>query len=262
MKIKMLQLAVCLLCLQGTAGAEMFNNPSQNVGKKNLFVGLEYATTDHEYELDTNTAVPISSERISLKVTAGLADWLDLYVKGGGADMTQDYKDTNANVVSNYESDKSAGIGLGGRMRLLNFEDSRTRLFLTAAAYYFKTDSQYETYNSSVDREIVYRDMRWLDLSFGAGIAKRIDFVDLNAGVGFHEVKWWMKDRIERVQGNASSFIRKDWRDSFEMQDPVFGFIGIDFILPNAYVFSAQAGITDIDQTQFNVSISQGLRRD
>lgn len=262
MKTRMLQLAVCLLVLQGTAGAEMFNNPSQNIGKKNLFVGLEYATTDHEYELDTKTTVPVSSERISLKVTAGLTDWLDLYIKGGGADMTQDYKETSTSVVSNYESDKSAGIGLGARMRLLNFEDSRTRVFLSAATYYFKSDSQYEIANSTVDREIVYRDMKWLDMSFGAGIAKRIDFVDLNAGVGFHEVKWWMKDRIERVQGTASSFIQKDWRDSFEMEAPVFGFIGIDFILPSAYVISAQAGITDLDQTQFNISISQGLRRE
>ena len=55
---------------------------------------------------------------------------------------------------------------------------------------------------------------------------------------------------------------KKPWRDSFENQSPVFGFFGLDFVLPYEYKISAQAGIRNIDEAEFSIALSQGLLKD
>ena len=252
---------VVMICLPCSSGAELFNNPATNVGKKNLVVGIEYQSIIQEFELDESKAFPSSSERIQLKVTAGLTDWFDIYIKGGGSDLLLDYKENTTNVSKNFESKMEAGIGIGARLRLLNFPNSGTRVFVQGGGFYYKTDDTIER-NFPDRTEITNRDMKWADYYAGLGIVKRIDFVDLTFGVGFSQIQWWMKDTIETHEGNAISGEKKPWRDSFENQSPVFGFLGFDFVLPYEYRVSAQAGIRNMDEAEFSIALSQGLQRD
>lgn len=244
-----------LLCLPGLSSGQWFGNPGTNIGKKNLVVGVEYSQIMHTYELDVNK-LPTVNERFKLRVTAGLTDWFDIYVEGGGAGLMLDYKENDANAVKNFDSDFKAGLGLGTRIQLLNFLNSQTRVFLQGGGFYFKTD---DTINwGSI---IKNRDMKWADLYIGLGVVKRIDFMDVSAGVGFSDIKWWMRDTIEEHVGNAIHWDKKPWRDSFEISNPVFGFLGFDFILPYEYRISLQAGITNIDDIGFSVALSQGLEK-
>ncbi|MBN1294487.1 MAG: hypothetical protein JXB48_21800 [Candidatus Latescibacteria bacterium] len=250
-----------MMCFTGLSRAELFNDPGTNIGKKNLVVGIEYSSFLKEYELDQTKEFPTSSERILLKVTAGLTDWFDIYLKGGGASLLLDYKENYTNVQKNYDSDMEAGVGAGARLRLLNFPNSMTRVFVQGGGFYYKTKDTIE-WNYPDRTEITKREMKWADYYVGLGIAKQIDFVDLTFGVGYSQIQWWMKDTIETHQGTAVSWEKKPWRDSFETKNPVFGFLGFDFVLPYAYRFSAQAGIRNLDEAEFNISLSQGLQKD
>ena len=248
-----------LLCLPGLSSGQWFSNPGTNIGKKNLVVGAEYSQVMHSYELDVNE-LPTVNERFKLKVTAGLTDWFDVYVEGGGAGLMLDYKENDANAVKNFDSDYKAGLGLGARVQLLNFLNSQTRVFLQGGGFYFKTDDTVSW--DYIDRTLIKnRDMKWADLYIGLGVVKRIDFMDVSVGVGYSEIKWWMRDTIEIHEGNAVTWDKKPWRDSFEISNPVFGFLGLDFILPYEYRISLQAGITNIDNIGFSAALSQGLER-
>jgi len=195
-----------------------------------------------------------------LKVTAGLTDWLDIYIKGGGAGLMLDYKENDPNVIKNYDSDFKPGVGIGTRIRLINLPNSETRVFFQAGGFYFKSNDSIEW--EYVDRNLIKnRDMKWADYYAGFGVVKRIDFMDITVGVGFSEIQRWMRDTYEIHQGNAISWDRKPWRDSYELKNPVFGFLGIDFILPYEYRLSAQAGIRNIDEAEFSIALTQGLEK-
>ena len=251
---------VLLLLCPGMITAELFSNPGTNIGKKNLVVGVEYSQFIHGYEFDTKE-LPTASGRVKLKVTAGLSDWFDLYVEGGGASLLLDYAENDGNTTKNFDADFNGGLGLGARIRLLNFPNSQTRVFLQGGCFYFKTDDTIEW--EYIDRKLVKnRDLKWADLYVGLGIVKRIDFVDLSFGLGFSEIKWWMRDNVEVHEGNAITWDKQSWRDSFELSNPVFGFLGMDFILPYQYRVSLQAGLTGIDDYGFSVALSQGLEKD
>lgn len=238
--------------------ADMLGNPGEQIGKKNLFVGVEYSSNMHIYDLDTTKGLETSSERISLKVTAGLNDWLDIFVKAGGASLMLDYK-KEGNAIKNFDSSMSAGFGAGTRIRLLNFVDSGTRVFFQGGGFFFKADDDFILQND-VQTKRVEREIKWADLYAGLGIVKRMDFIDLNFGIGFSEIKWWINDvEIYKVGGIEQKRITKPERDSFETKTPVFGFIGLDFILPYKYRISAQAGIRNLEEAEFSIALSQGL---
>ena len=252
-----------LLCLPGLSLGQWFGNPGTNIGKKNLVVGVEYSQIMHTYELDVNK-LPTVNERVKLRVTAGLTDWFDIYVEGGGAGLMLDYKENDANAVKNFDSDFKAGLGLGARIQLLNFLNPQTRVFLQGGGFYFKTDDSIK-WDYVDGTQINNRDMKWADLYIGLGIVKRIDFMDVSVGVGFSDIKWWMRDNVEiekydNITG-GTEYIQGPWRDSFEISNPVFGFLGFDFILPYEYRISLQAGITNIDDIGFSVALSQGLEK-
>ena len=252
-------LVILMFFGSNTINADMLGNPGAMVGKKNLFVGAEYSSIMHEYKLDTR-GLDTSSERINLKVTTGVTDWLDIYVKGGGSKLTLDYK-KESNAIKNFDSDFNFGFGGGVRLRLLNFVDSGTRMFFQGGGYFFKASDDI-IWQSDVSTTLTRdRDIKWADMYAGLGIAKRYDFVDLNFGVGFSEIKWWVND-IERTRtGNAENSVTIPERSSYESRSPVFGFIGIDFILPYEYRLSAQAGIRNVDEAEFSIAISQGLEK-
>ena len=259
MKNTLLIFLVIIVCFPGASPAELFNNPGTNVGKKNLVVGISYSYAMHDYALDTDK-LPTSSKRIMLKVTTGLTDWLDIYIKGGGTNLQLDYMENDSNAIKNFDSDYKVGFGMGARIRLLNFPDSQTRVFLQGGGFYFKTDDSIEW--EYIDRTLIKnRDMKWADYYAGLGIVKRVDFMDITCGVGFSEIQWWMRDTYEIHQGNSITWDRKDWRDSYEVKNPLFGFFGIDFILPYEYRISAQAGIRDLDNAEVSIALTQGLER-
>jgi hypothetical protein len=258
----MIRSAIILIFIFSSAGfvqADMLGNPGVMVGKKNLFVGAEYSSILHEYKLDTK-GIDTSSERVNLKVTTGVTDWLDIFVKGGGANLTLDYK-AESNAIKNFDSDFGAGFGGGVRVRLLNFVDSGTRMFFHGGGYFFKADDNI-IWQSDVTKTVsTDREIKWADMYASLGIAKRIDFIDLNFGVGFSEIKWWINDVEKTKTGSAESKLTIPERKSFESRSPVFGFVGIDFVLPYEYRISAQAGIRNVDEAEFSVAISQGLER-
>jgi len=264
--------ALLLMGLPGLLFADMLGNPGTQVGKKNLVVGAEFSAVTQTYDIDT-TDLDIASERANLKVTTGLTDWLDVFIKIGAGNLTMKYKDNNysytahgfdvsGNAVSNYESDMNVGFGGGGRIRLLNRVDSGFRIFVQGGAYYLKTNGEASWETDAVTTFTKERDTKWLDVYAGAGIAKRMDYIDLHAGVGFSQVHWWIQDTdVIKVVNSESSFIRPE-RDSWEMKNPIFGFLGVDFVLPHEYRLSVQAGVRNMENAEFSVAISQGLDRD
>jgi hypothetical protein len=134
-------------------------------------------------------------------------------------------------------------------------------VFLQGGGFFFSTSGSAE-WNTTGRMVVKDRSMRWLDLNVGVGVARRIDFVDLNAGLGLSEIKWWIRDtRRERV-GTEVITTHSDWRDSFETRNPVMGFLGIDFILPHQYRLSAQAGVRSMNAAEITVSVSQGLEKE
>ena len=239
--------------------ADMLGNPGEQVGKKNLFVGVEFSNIIHSYDLDTD-GIDTSSERVSLKVTTGLRDWFDIFVKVGGANLMLDYK-KQSNAIKNFDSDMNVGFGGGGRLRLLNFVDSETRVFIQGGGFYFTSSDDIQWQLDATTTRTKERDIKWMDLYAGLGVVKRMDIIDLNFGVGFSEIKWWINDVEITKSGFAE--IRKTIpeRDSFEAKSPVFGFIGLDFILPLEYRISAQAGVRNLNEFEFGVAISQGLEK-
>ena len=251
---------IIMIFVPGSLFAEILGNPGFQVGKKNLFIGLEYSSIMHIYDIDTN-GLDTFSERVSLKVTTGLADWLDIYIKGGGASLKLDYE-KESNALKNFDSNMSVGFGAGARLRLLNFVDSGTRVFLQGGGFFFKADGDFQKQIDSYTIRTTDREIKWADIYAGLGIAKRMDFIDLHIGVGFSEIYWDYKDVIVDRTGTATSKLPGSERSSFESRSPIFGFIGLDFVLPYEYRISAQAGIRNIDEVEFNIAISQGLERD
>ena len=238
--------------------ADMLGNPGAQVGEKNLFVGLEYSSIMHEYELDTS-GLDTSSERFSLKVTTGLTEWLDIYLKAGGAALKLDYT-KESNAMKNFDSDMSVGFGAGARLRLLNFVDSGTRVFIQGGGFFFKADDDIQWQVPKL--KTLEREIKWADLYTGIGIVKRMDFIDLTFGVGYSQVKWWINDVEKIKEGNSEvSFIIPE-RNSFESLNPVYGFIGLDFVLPHEYRISAQAGIRNMSEAEFSISLCQGIEKD
>ena len=152
------------------------------------------------------------------------------------------------------------GFGGGGRLRLLNFVDSETRVFLQGGAFYFTSSDDVQWQTNAISTRTLERDMKWIDMYAAVGVVKRMDFIDLNFGLGFSQVKWWMNDiEIEQELKGPKHSKTLPERDSFESKTPLFGFVGIDFILPHEYRLSAQAGVRNIDEAQFSVAISQGF---
>jgi hypothetical protein len=253
--------ALLLFFMPVALEAQLFTDPASNIGKKNLVVGAEYSSISSTYDLDTSD-LPITSQRALLKVTAGLADWLDIYFKGGGVSLLLDYKEIDDTVVKNFNPNKmQPGFGAGTRIQIMNLVNSGTRVFFEGGGFFFKTNDNIEwSYpGKAVEND---REMRWLDLYAGVGVSRRIDFVDLNFGIGLSEIKWWMKDDVREKVGTVTSTVRSPWRDSFETRNPVLGFLGIDFVLPHEYRISAQAGIRNLDNAMVTVSVSQGLEKD
>ncbi len=260
MKKMFLLLIVLSMLIQPSVSAEMIGNPQEQVGKKNLFVGLEFSSIFHNFDLDTNSGVDTSSERMTLKVTTGLSEWFDIFLKAGGASLMMDYE-KESNAVKNFDSTMNVGFGGGGRIRLLNFVDSEMRVFAQGGAYYFTSSDDIMWEMSAISNRTIERDMKWIDMYGAVGVVKRMDFIDLNFGLGFSQVKWWMNDTEINKTGTAETRSVLEERDSFESKSPLFGFVGIDFILPLEYRLSAQAGVRNIDEAQFSIAISQGLEQ-
>jgi len=261
------------IILPTAASGEMIGNPGTQIGEKNLFVGIEYASGMHIYDIDTQD-LDTSSERVTFKVTTGLTDWFDLYIRAGGASLTLDYKDNNymhktpnltqrwGNSSKNFESDFSAGFGTGARVRLFNFPNSRVRIFFQGGGFFFKSKDDIRWDLSDGSSVTKNRDIKWADFYGSLGIAKRTDYLDISIGVGFSEIWWEISDENLVNVGTTTTKNQIPNRDSFEVKNPVFGFIGFDFVLPYEYRISAQAAVRNINEAEFSVAISQGLEKD
>jgi len=180
-------IASILALLIGGAGlvhADMLGNPGMQVGVKNLFVGIEYSTAVQTLDFDT-TELDLTTERANLKVTTGLKNWFDIYLKVGGASLMQDYENNSYSyrslgyAISNYDSDMNVGFGGGGRLRLYNNVDTGLRLFVQGGGYYCTTEGEISWQKDALTTFTKDRETTWADVYVGAGIAKRMDFVDL-----------------------------------------------------------------------------------
>jgi hypothetical protein len=258
MKRVILGLFMFLVLVPAGSRAELFTDPAVNVGKKNLVVGAEYSGIRNEYDLDTKD-LPVQSQRALLKATTGLTDWFDIYIKGGGASLLLNYKEVDSSVTKNFDSKMEFGAGAGARLRLLNSVNSRTQLFIQGGGFFFKNSGTIEKSNNIV-QTTTNRTIQWLDLNAGIGISKRVDYAEFNIGLGFSDIKWWLDDTVMQKTGSATS-TGQSKRDSFEIKNPLFGFFGIDFILPLEYRISIQAGIRNSNSGEFTVAVSQGLEK-
>ena len=262
-----------IIFIPHTASGEMLGNPGTQIGGKNLFVGIEYTSIMHMYDIDTE-GLDTKSERISLKVTTGLTEWLDLFVRAGAANLNLDYKSNDyiyktstvsttwGNASKNFNSDFTAGFGAGTRIRLLNFKNSQTRVFFQGGGFFFKTDNdiRWDLPDGSIITK--NREMKWADLYAGLGVSKRMDYIDLTFGLGFSEIWWEISDENLQQVGTSITKNQMPKRDSFEIKSPLFGFIGLDFVLPYEYRISLQAGIRSVDEAEFSIAFSQGLEKD
>ena len=91
MRLKYALIIAFIIGMPKVALSEMLGNPGTQVGEKNLFVGVEYSSTAQIFDLDTEDLDTIS-DKITLKVTTGLTEWLDIYFRAGGAKLKLDYK--------------------------------------------------------------------------------------------------------------------------------------------------------------------------
>jgi len=273
MKIRQLITLLMLLFVSQAAHSEMFANPGTQVGYKNLFVGIEYSTLSQVYDIDT-LDLTTQSERVTVKVTTGLSDWFDLYFRAGGASLTMDYKENNyvyqtssgsstwGNASKNFDSDFVPGFGAGIRMRLMNFENARTRVFFQGSGFFIKADDTIQWDLDDGSMMTKNREIKWADFNAGLGMVKRMDYIDFTFGIGFSEIWWEITDENRQEIGTATVRNQVPSRDSFEMNNPVYGFVGIDFVLPLEYRLSLMAGVKNSDEAEFSVSLSQGLDRD
>lgn len=259
----MLALAVTV---STTAGAEILGNPGTNVGEKNLFVGVEYSSITNTYDFDT-TDLDTRHERAGVKITVGLSDRFDVFIRGGGASVTMDYSSNNYRyhglgyAVDDFDSDFKASFGAGARLRLFNFVDSGTRVYVEGGGYMVNANGEIRWNQSDGSTFIKKRDMRWVDMYAALGIARRLDYIDLTFGAGFSNI-WWQFDDVDITRsGTTESRIPRATRDSFEFDNPVFGFIGLDFLLPLEYRISIQAAVRNLDTAEFGVALSQGLQK-
>ncbi len=273
MRLRQISVIVLLLFVSGAAYGEMFANPGSQVGYKNLYVGLEYSTVTQVYDIDTSD-LDLSSERAFLKVTTGLSDWFDIYFRAGGATLDMDYKKNNyiyktstgstrwGNASKNFESDYVPAFGAGARMRIMNFENSRTRVFVQGGGLMFKADDNITWDLDDGSMMTKNREMKFVDINVGAGLVKRLEYADLTIGAGFSEIWWEINDENLQKIGTATVRNQVPARDSFETKSPAYGFIGLDFILPREYRISLMANVKNADEAEFSVSLSQGLQRD
>ena len=191
-----------------------------------------------------------------------------LPVKGGGAGLTMDYKGNNYKynnlgyAAKNFVSDFKPGFGAGSRIRLLNYVNSGTRVFIQGGGFFFKADDKIKWNKLDGGIFTKEREITWVDLYAGLGVSKRLDYIDLTFGLGFSEIKWEIKDIDVTESGTTISRTPLEPRDSFEVKYPVFGFFGLDFVLPYEYRISAQVGIWNTDEAKFSVAVSQGLEKD
>ncbi len=248
-----------LLGLPAVAWSQMMGNPMEQVAKRNLFVGIEYSTLIHVYDLDTE-GIDTTTDIAGLKVTTGITDWLDVFVRAGGARLTLDYEQLG--WTDNFESDYSAGFGGGGRLRLFNFVNAETQVFLQGDGFVFRASDTFERERPDGSTQVRDREVTWSNLSLGLGLTKRWDYVDITVGATLTEV-WWELNDVEITRfGSATGRVPLDTRDSFETNSPLAGFIGLDCVLPYEYRLSLQGGITDMDNLRFGAAISQGLEKD
>ncbi len=273
MRLKYVLLLAVSVMLPAAARAEMIGNPGTQIGEKNLFVGIEYSTRAHIYDLDTKNLDTIT-ERATLKVTTGLTDWLDFYIRAGAANLTLKYRDniyvyktptvtqTWGKSTTNFESDFSPGFGTGARLRLLNFQNSRTRVFIQGGGFFFKSEDDIKWDLADGSDVVKNREIKWADFYAALGFSKRTDLLDITFGVAFSDIWWEISDENEVMVGATTTRNDVPKRDSFEIQNPVFGFFGLDFVLPHEYRISLQAGIRSMDETEFSVALSQGLEKD
>ncbi len=255
---------VFMLCCTGTVSADMFGNPAVQIGKKNLSVGLEYTYALQTLDFDTRT-IDITSQRANLKLTTGLTRWFDIFAKVGGASLMQDYENNYyayqnlGYAISNYDSKMNIGFGGGGRLNLYTNVDSGLRFFVEGGGYYLRTEGTIVWQTNALTTFTKDRETRWADVYAGAGLAKRMDFVDLHLGFGVSQVEWWITDMDVKATGNTVNRFAQPERSSWELGNPLFGFVGIDFVLPLEYRFSVQAGVRTLDNAEFSIAISQGL---
>jgi hypothetical protein len=142
----------------------------------------------------------------------------------------------------------------------LNYVNSGTQVFLQGGGFFFKNTGTIEKSNN-ITQTTTDRSIKWLDLNAGIGVSKRIDYAEFNFGIGLSDIKWWIDDTIKQkiIGGGTASGQSK--RDSFEVRNPLFGFFGVDFVLPLEYRLSAQVGIRSAKSAEFTVAISQGLEK-
>ena len=254
---------ICVLIItalfSGSASGNLIGNPGMNVGKKNLVVGLEYSYMSRKLETMTY------SNRYLLKATTGLSEWLDIYLTGGGADLSMDYYESKSKVNStiyDYSSNASGGVGFGVRMRIMNFENRNTRVFIMGDIFGFRTNGEFIEDLGGGQQNVLQRDTIWIDGRCALGITFGFELVELSFGVGAAGVQRRMDDVKITRSALTSTKVPQARTEPLDYPKPAFGFIGFDFILPLEYRLSFQISGHNIDEGRFSFAISQGLEKD
>ena len=178
------------------------------------------------------------STRLMAKVGVELGELADLYVQGGGADLSVD-------EFNNYDGDLSGAYGGGVRLNLYRSPHrDRFTLFADFSALWFETDDRVET-EISGSREIVDETIEWNEYTALLGASGRYDGFQPYGGIRLS----WIDgtDKIRSPDFSADLDLEED--DNFG----IFG--GVDIFLDRTEKTALNFEVSLFDQDSFRAAI-------
>lgn len=245
-----LALGLAMLLFSTSAQAYTIGNPVGATGSGKLVMSLEYEYQDRQ--LPGN--LPTESMRYLAKASYGLTSWLDLFAKGGAADLEIPMHEVT------FASDQKFAWGAGARATLLRLPIWRAEFFSCGQIFNYHsrgrvdqevTDSP-QTWTRSLNTKYI-----WWEYGGSLGIKARQGAVWPYVGVDISYVEG-EKNTTQynifsygTVYGGARS-------DNFSSDNLVYsGFGGLDISLPLRYKLSFEMRGVNRDEISFSVGVSQ-----
>jgi hypothetical protein len=245
--------ALSLLLAVSVAGAYTVGNPVDATGSGKLAVSAEYEYQEHRLPDVEGT----ESTRYLVKAGYGLTPWLDVFVKGGAANLEIPL------VNQRFVGEDKFAWGAGARATLWRPQRWPLEVFSSGQIFSFRT-------NGRVDQEVTGSpitwtrrlDSRYIWWEYGGALGVKIRQGAVSPYLGLN-VSYVEGEKITH-QYNIFSYGTVDGGQSnadFSSEEVVVnGFGGLDVILPLRYRLSLEVRGNSSDQISFTIGISQRSR--
>jgi len=200
-------------------------------------------------------------------VTTGLADWLDVYLRAGAAQLLHDYRNNEyvqqylGQVSKGYDGGPRLGLGGGGRLWWRGHAGARVAGFLQADAYYVRSEGTIQAARDT--SRVVRRDRKldWADVGAAVGLARQGSAAAVHFGVGISEAWWRIRDTDQVQHAGFGWRVGYPTRSTWEVHEPVFVFAGVELLLPHEFRISTQGAVRTAESFAIGVAVCQGLER-